>query len=381
MLQSVSSAQPAPGMTQGWSLVSSESLKERACYHFDHRRFTMHMPKTLLATSLTLGLAAIANAQPPGVPQPANTAPPGRTTTTIQTPVGNVQVQSNTPPRNVPPRANGTVDPNRVNPQTGAYYTPGAQVQVGAGGVAVGARPMQQPAMNIESHIVNCLILKNQEEVELSKFAQNELQNEKVKQFAAQLAADHQQAVQKLQALKVTQTTQVEAANPATFVATEAVTAPVPGTPAQRRVERQADRQAERTERQIERVTGANVEVTPNTPAAQRQVVGYRGRVVLQPQYAGKTNEGDQFLQIQQDATQECLDLAVAELMEAKDNKQIDQCFLGIQAGMHMGMLAQLTALEKHTSGEVQQFVVEAKATTQKHLQLAKNLMQEVDQK
>ncbi len=332
----------------------------------------MHVFKTILTTGLSIGLATTALAQAKSASTPANVTPPTKNVTNVETPIGNVQVQTNTPPRGTT-----AIDPNQVDRIPGNVYTPGTQLVAGQERPGVNARAVQQPAMNIESHILNCLILKNQEEVELSKYIENELQNEKVKKFAEQLVADHQKAVQKLQAMKMTQTTQSEQPRPATFVATEVVTTPVPATQAQRRVERQN----ERTERQIERTTGVNVDLTPNGPATGRQVVGYRNRVVLQPQYAGKTSEGDQFLQIHQEATQECLNLAIAELMEAKENKQIDEAFLGIQAGMHMGMLAQLTALEKHTSGELQQFVVEAKATTQKHLQIAKNLMQEVNQK
>lgn len=325
----------------------------------------MLFSKCLPVMGLSLGLIQAAHAQAPVAPQPAPVAPP-RTETIVNTPIGTVQVRSAPAPQNVPPR-NGQIDPNRVDPAQGV-----APVQVQPGVNVTTNRLNQQVAPNINAHIVNSLILKNQEEVELTKFIKQDLQNEKVREFAAQLAADHESAVARLRALSAASTTQaVQGQSDATYVA-ETTVVPVPQTPAERRAERQADR----AERLIERSTGTNVEVTPNIP--QRQVVGYRGRVMLQPRYAGTTSEGDLFLQIQQDAAQECMDLTVAELMEAKEHKHLDQAFLGMQAGMHMQMLAQLTALEKHTNGELQQFIQEAKEMTQKHHQMAKDLMHQL---
>lgn len=342
----------------------------------------MQLSKMWLSTGLSLGLATTVFAQTPPGNDPAGAVPPARNETSIETPIGNVRVSTTTPPAN-----NAQVNPNRVDPLPGAVYTPGVQGQAVTAPRAASPQAVPAQAAHLESHLVNCLILKNQEEVELSRFSQNELQNEKVKKFAAQLVASHQQSLEKLQALKVQQSAQQETSRPATFAATEVVTtsapattAPAttaPSTPAQRR----AERQVERAERQIERATGVNVDLKPEVPLSGRQVVGYRGRIVLQPQYAAGSGENDAVLQIQQDVTQASLDLAVNELMEAKEQQQLDQAFLGIQAGMHMQMLAQLHALEKHTAGELQQYVTEAKSTTEKHLQMAKSLMQEIDQK
>ncbi|WP_131818203.1 hypothetical protein [Planctopirus hydrillae] len=342
----------------------------------------MQLSKMWLSTGLSLGLATTVFAQTPPGNDPAEAVPPAGNETQIETPIGNVKVRTTTTPPN-----SAQVNPNRVDPLPGAVYTPGVQGQAVTAPRAASPQAVPAQAAHLESHLVNCLILKNQEEVELSRFSQNELQNEKVKKFAAQLVASHQQSLNQLRALKIQQSAQQETSRPATFTATEVVTTtapattapstPAPSTSAQRR----AERQVERAERQLERATGVNVELTPEVPLSGRQVVGYRGRVMLQPQYVGKSTENDVVLQIQQDATQESLDLAVNELIEAKEHQQVDQAFLGIQAGMHMHMLAQLQALEKHTTGELQQYVTEAKATTEKHLQMAKSLMQEIDQK
>ena len=51
----------------------------------------------------------------------------------------------------------------------------------------------------VEQFLASCLLAKNQSEVELSQFAQEQAENPEVKQFAQKMVQDHQKMIQQLQ--------------------------------------------------------------------------------------------------------------------------------------------------------------------------------------
>jgi predicted outer membrane protein len=57
------------------------------------------------------------------------------------------------------------------------------------------------PSQEVEHYLANCLLIKNQAEIDIAEFAQQHAQNEQAKQFAQQMIQDHRQFAQKLQQL------------------------------------------------------------------------------------------------------------------------------------------------------------------------------------
>jgi len=54
-------------------------------------------------------------------------------------------------------------------------------------------------SQEIEQFLAGCLLARNQSEVDLSQFAQEQAENPEVKQFAQQMVQDHQKIIQQLQ--------------------------------------------------------------------------------------------------------------------------------------------------------------------------------------
>lgn len=180
---------------------------------------------------------------------------------------------------------------------------------------------------NLDAPIAACLILGNQEEVTLAKFAQQRAQNEQVKRFAQKMAQDHQQATS-----------------------------------------------------QLEKFSPQGVALTLN--GDDRSGINQPRTAVNQP---GRTNSasstGDmkqEMFEMQKAIAQECLNLTQRELSE-KEGAKFDQCFMAQQIGAHIGMLAKLTGSEPFASAELQQVVEQQRQTTEQHLQMAKQIMQQLE--
>jgi len=211
--------------------------------------------------------------------------------------------------------------------QQGQQYTAEFRGTQTAGGPA---------SKEIEHYLANCLLIKNQAEVELSQFAQQQAQNPEVKQFAQMLIKDHQQAIQKLQALAGTQ-----------------------GGP------RTSQRPA--TNGQFD---------TQQQPATERsrQTLNQDADQSLTANRAGGQNDAlNQLLELDRQITQRCQEM-VREELQAKSGPEFDYCFVGAQIGSHTHMLAALDVIGQRTQGELRQFVQEAQPVVQRHLEHAKQL-------
>ena len=86
-------------------------------------------------------------------------------------------------------------------------------------------------------------------------------------------------------------------------------------------------------------------------------------------QTSATSGQGVDFLQIRREIAQECL-ASAKKLTE--DTEHTDKCFLGMQLPAQLAMISELTVLEKHTSGELQQLLADGKETTQQHLEKRK---------
>lgn len=189
----------------------------------------------------------------------------------------------------------------------------------------------------IEHYLANCLLIKNKAEVELSQFAQQQAQSPEVKEFAQMLIKDHQQAIQKLQALAGAQgayrTSQRPGANG------------------------QFDAQAA-------------------TPATERprQALNQQADQSLTSNQTGRQNDAlSQLTEIDRQISERCQEL-VREELQAKSGPEFDHCFVAAQIGSHTHMLAALDVLGQRSQGELRQFVQEAKPVVERHLDHAKQL-------
>jgi predicted outer membrane protein len=191
-------------------------------------------------------------------------------------------------------------------------------------------------SQEIENYLANCLLIKNKAEVELSQFAQQQAQNPEVKEFAQMLIKDHQQAIQKLQALAGAQGA---------------------GTTSQRPNARQYDTQT-----------------TPPANERPGQALNRNADQSLTTTRPGVQNDAlNQLLELDRQITERSQEM-VREELQAKSGPEFDYCFVGAQIGSHTHMLAALDVIGQRSQGELRQFVQEAKPVVQRHLDHAKQL-------
>jgi putative membrane protein len=178
-----------------------------------------------------------------------------------------------------------------------------------AGGQAGAAAQLDQP-------IAACLLLGNQEEIALARFAQEHAKSDDVKEFAKMMDEDHRKAVEKLRQI-----------------------AP-----------------------QLASV-GENLEAGRNAQGANQNA---------NVQGAG-ADMFSQVLALQESVAQQCLTLTQRELGE-KDGNEFDRCYIGQQMGAHLGMLAKLKGSEQFASPQLKSFIQEATKTVQKHFDKTKEI-------
>lgn len=203
---------------------------------------------------------------------------------------------------------------------------------------------------NMDQFMVAWLAPCNEEEVILAKMAQSRSQNPQVKQFAEQMIQDHTAFLQKLGKFgHVEETfknaTVIRDANAKTEAAVEA----------------KSDEGV--VSNTIREVGEAAREVARDVGDAVRTTVGY-------------TDSADA-CHMKREIHRECLALTERELDKWQGN-DFDQAYLGQQAGAHIGMLATLITFEKNASDEMRPLIQEARATTEKHLNHANELMQKL---
>jgi predicted outer membrane protein len=204
----------------------------------------------------------------------------------------------------------------------------------------------------VEKFLASCLLAKNEAEVELSQFAQQQAENPQVKQFAQQMVQDHRQIIQQLQPL---------AAMQGAGERTGAIRSP--GASGQF----DAQRQPSDTTR------------LPGSPgAAQRDLQSATNTA----QTGGSSDAGDaiqKLVQIDRQIVERHKE-AVREELQQKQGAEFDKCYLGVQIGSHMHMLAALETIEQQQQGRLAQLAQQNTAKVRQHLDEAKQLMEQLDQ-
>lgn len=187
-----------------------------------------------------------------------------------------------------------------------------------------------QSGDRFDSHVADCLILSNQEEIALLKFGIERTKNNKVKELAQSMIQDHEKALGELR----------EFASPQH--ANEELTA-----------FKEGDREvATREARKVP------ADAADDAAGGQNSLMAKLHRMTKR-------------------AHEQCLVLSREELTKYQGH-EFDQAFLGQQLGMHTGMLAKLKAAQEETSGELSQWTGKAQETTKKHKDHLEKLMNDL---
>jgi predicted outer membrane protein len=191
----------------------------------------------------------------------------------------------------------------------------------------------------VQRYIAGCLLAKNQAEVEMGKFAQQQSQSPEVKEFAQMLVQDHSKFIQKLQ--------------------------PVAG----------AQTGATRTE------AGAGVDAATgerSQPAAGREPAGQNAAELTATNRAGGNSAIDQLLALEKQIVERST-MAAKDDLQQKQGAEFDKCFVGAQIVGHTKMLAALEVLQQQGPEQIQQLAQQAQPNVQKHLDHAKQLIKQLE--
>lgn len=215
----------------------------------------------------------------------------------------------------------------------------------------------------LESHIANCLMLGNQEEIVLLTMGKDKTENADLKQAAEKMIQDHQQFIQQLQphaSIQANELSQWLPADSSNSGQTQ------PG-------QKQRD-QAANTQRP------ANEATATNTLPGQRR--GTPAQVVSNPGQAANQSDGlaKQLIELEKNVAKECIRMS-KEAMQDKQGPEFDKAFVGAQVLAHVGMLAKLKASEEAVSGELQQLLKKGQETTKQHKEQLVSMMKDMHDK
>jgi predicted outer membrane protein len=194
-------------------------------------------------------------------------------------------------------------------------------------------RQGQTGGNRLESHVADCLILGNQEEIALLKFGMERTKSDNVKELAQKMMKDHEKAISELK----------EFASP----------------------------------------QHANQELSASD-GSDRSVASREARKVPaedgQGQAGGQGNMLEKLHRMARKAHEECLAMSKDDLSKYEGH-EFDQAFLGQQIGLHTNMLAKLKAAQSETSGELSEWTEKAQKTTKEHKDHVEKLMNSLSEK
>jgi hypothetical protein len=239
---------------------------------------------------------------------------------------------------------------------------------------------MASAGRSIEGHAADCLILKNEEEIQILQSAQSKIQNDELKQAAQKMIQDHQQAIGKLQRFAMHRgqgagsqasagsTGQGAAATSAQAGAATtagATTRDPSGNTTGASGTRVAANDANRGQSREARRVGTDAASGQDSTTAGGQM--------------GDSSLANALFQIAQREKEECLKLAQEDLNKHEGAK-FDKALAGQQCAMHAGMLAKLRALEsQQTSSEFSQLLKDLEQTTQQHKEHIDQILASLD--
>jgi predicted outer membrane protein len=202
----------------------------------------------------------------------------------------------------------------------------------------LGQRNVQAGGQNqdIERFLASCLLAKNQAEIELSKFAQQQAENPQIQEFAQQMAQDHQQLVEQLQPL--------------------------------------AGQQGQVRQNDVQRQTSDTTRLPGSPGAAQTETRTTRTLTAT----GGSQDSGaiERLIQIEKQVV-ERQSQGAREMLQQKQGNEFDKAFLGMTISAHANSLAALEVIEQQQLGQLAQVAQQARPVVQQHLDHAKQLMEQ----
>jgi predicted outer membrane protein len=214
-----------------------------------------------------------------------------------------------------------------------------------------------------------------QKEIEISKIAQQQAQDKRVKQFAEKMIEEHSQQVSKLEQFAG----QMQRAGTTRTDSTESQPGSndSPGTN-ESRASNQRDRagtsQTEGRDTNKDKPSGTKERPQEGVEPAREGATEQSGTRGTTPSVSG---QGLNWLEVHQQLNQRCLASAKKEL-SSKKGADFDACYMGMQVFGHMEMLDQLQVFSQHASGKLQQDLEQGIAMTQQHLTEARQILEQV---
>ncbi|MEX2310803.1 MAG: DUF4142 domain-containing protein [Pirellulales bacterium] len=205
----------------------------------------------------------------------------------------------------------------------------------------------------VERFLAECLLAKNEAEVEFGQFAQQQAQNPQVKEFAQRMVQDHRKLIQQLQPLAGGQAATERSASTSITTTSQV----------------DAQRQASETTR-LPGSPGAG-QATPGATSATQSLTAT-------DRPANQQNDAlNRLAQIERQITERHAQTLREELQQ-KRGAEFDQAFVGSQIAEHMHMLAALEVIAQQGPERLQQIAQQAQPTVEQHLQHAKQLKQQL---
>jgi predicted outer membrane protein len=222
-------------------------------------------------------------------------------------------------------------------------------------------------SQEVEHFLAACLMNKNQAEIELNQFAQQQAQNPEVKQFAQQMIKDHHQLGQQLQQVAGGQAGAANRTDTQSFEATS---------------QRDTERQASDSTR-LPGSSGAGQTARGSAAVTDSQGLNdtsSQGTRTSQSLTAERSTGGSgaiqQLMQIDRQIVKRQGQM-VKEEMQQKQGPEFDKCYLGTVVHAHVNMLAALETIEQQGVGQLAQVAQQARPTVQQHLDHAKQLLEQ----
>jgi hypothetical protein len=224
---------------------------------------------------------------------------------------------------------------------------------------------------NGDHFLASCIAIDNQEEVALSQWAQDKLQNAEAKEFAKMLVKDHSAFLAKLQRFAP------EATQEHFLTSTTSISQEVRATGQKEDRNPAARREERRRERAENKAKDDSAGDDNPRDQANRKAKGTIQQVVATTETNETGNLQVDLMQLHREIAEQCL-ADTKEMLTAKSAEEFDACFIGLQIARHAAMKTKLTVCERHATGELKDLLSKATATTSDHLDHAQKLMKEL---
>jgi predicted outer membrane protein len=217
------------------------------------------------------------------------------------------------------------------------------------------------------------LLVDNQGEIELAKFAREKSQNEEVKEFATMMIQDHTDLVNGLQQLAGRQ-------NPAAGGQPREGQQRREGQQGQAREGQQGQAREGQQGQDRDAAAAGQAQRQPGQPQAGRPQPGQpqTGQQPGQPAQQAAGGQGFDLVRIKHEIGQQCV-ASLKEKLSEKKGAEFDKCYMGHQVVAHMQMLDTLKVFQKHADGQLAELINGGIQTTEDHLMHAEEIMKKLE--